>query len=110
MSEFTLDDYRTQFSDMYKDAYGSRPRTIDTSTWTVAQFERQFECMQEIIIESEQQRASDEREMAVLLERRIASSTQPREVFIANLHLNLGTDGDADFLCYKLGVRYGYFD
>ena len=31
------------FWDMYKDAYNFRPRHIDTSTWTEAQFEAEFE-------------------------------------------------------------------
>jgi len=37
-----LEQYACQFWDMYKDAYGVRPRGIDTSTWTEADFEREF--------------------------------------------------------------------
>ena len=37
-----LEQYACQFWDMYKDAYGVRPRGIDTSSWTVEQFEAEF--------------------------------------------------------------------
>ena len=33
------DQAQCQFWDMYKDAYGFRPRGIDTSTWTLEQLE-----------------------------------------------------------------------
>ena len=29
-----LEQARETYSDMYKDAYGMRPRGVDTSTWT----------------------------------------------------------------------------
>ena len=38
----TLEQYACQYWDMYKDAYGCRPRGIDTSAWTEAEFEREF--------------------------------------------------------------------
>ena len=37
-----LEQYSCQYWDMYKDAYGVRPRGIDTSAWTEAEFEAEF--------------------------------------------------------------------
>ena len=38
-----LEQARELYWDMYKDAYGVRPRGVDTSTWTLEQFEAEFE-------------------------------------------------------------------
>jgi hypothetical protein len=50
MSEFTtweemstLEQMASQYWDMYKDAHGIRPRGIDTSSWTEADFNKEFE-------------------------------------------------------------------
>ena len=37
-----LEQAQCTFWDMYKDAYGVRPRGIDTSAWTEEDFEREF--------------------------------------------------------------------
>ena len=36
-----LEQYAETYSDMYKDAFGIRPR-VDTSTWTEEDFEKEF--------------------------------------------------------------------
>jgi hypothetical protein len=38
-----LEQAQSIYWDMYKDAYGVRPRGVDTSTWTLEQFEDEFE-------------------------------------------------------------------
>lgn len=47
MSE--LERARCIYSDMYKEAYGVRPRGVDTSTWTMAEFERHFAGLQSVL-------------------------------------------------------------
>jgi len=37
-----LEQYACQYWDMYKDAYGVRPRGIDTSAWDEVTFEAEF--------------------------------------------------------------------
>jgi hypothetical protein len=37
-----LEQAQATFWDMYKDAHNFRPRHIDTSTWTLADFDREF--------------------------------------------------------------------
>ena len=69
MSEFksweemtALEQAQCVFWDMYKDAHGVRPRGVDTSTWTLEQFEAEFEYLQKTInanFEQEQAHQAD---------------------------------------------------
>ena len=47
MSE--LEQARCIYSDMYKEVYGVRPRGVDIGTWTMEEFERQFDGLQSVI-------------------------------------------------------------
>ena len=40
-----LEQAQCTYWDMYKDAYGVRPRGIDTSTWTLEDFDAEFEVL-----------------------------------------------------------------
>jgi len=44
-----LEQAQCIFSDMFKDAYGFRPRHIDFSTWTLEQFQAEFKELGSII-------------------------------------------------------------
>ena len=44
-----LEQAQCTFWDMYKDAHGIRPRHIDTSSWTLAQFEQEFAELEEVM-------------------------------------------------------------
>jgi hypothetical protein len=61
-----LEQYACTYWDMYKDAYGVRPRGIDTSAWT-------------------------------------------REMALRWIHEAEGSNGDDEYLCYLIGLPYGYF-
>jgi hypothetical protein len=99
--------------DMYKDAHGIRPRGIDTSAWTEAQFTEEFEYLDRVIQDNEQQRRLAEHEACHALEMRIQSlfacGAKDREMAIRWLHDAEGTLGDDEFLCYTLGLPYRYF-
>ena len=69
MSEFTtweqmsdLEQAQSIFWDMYKDAHGIRPRGIDTSTWTLADFQLEFASLQEVIVREQANRQVAEKE------------------------------------------------
>lgn len=57
MTEFTnwwddmteLEQMQAMYWDMYKDAYGVRPRGVDTSSWTAEDFEEQFKILDQVI-------------------------------------------------------------
>ena len=108
-----LEQAQCQYWDMYKDAYGSRPRGIDTSTWTLEEFHNVFEQLAEVIQREETQRLIDEAEAAVRFERQLASlmatGARTRDQAIAWVHDAESSNGDDDYLCYLLGLRYGYF-
>ena len=109
----TLEQYACQFWDMYKDAYGVRPRGIDTSTWTEADFEAEFVSLSKVIeqentarLESEE-RAAHDFEMRVL--GLLQSGAKDREMALRWVHEAEGSDGDDEYLCYLVGLSYGYF-
>ena len=99
--------------DMYKDAYGFRPRHVDTSGWTEVTFTQEFEYLQEVIAKNERERKIAEHEAAHAFEMRIQSvmacGAKDREMALRWIHEAEGTTGDDQFLCYTLGLPYNYF-
>lgn len=101
------------FWDMYKDAYGVRPRGIDTSGWTLADFDREFASLGQVIQAEEAQRREMEAEATVRVEKAIdtlmRSGARDRATAIRWLHESHDTQGDDEYLCFQLGLPYGYF-
>ena len=101
------------FWDMYKDAYNFRPRHVDTSLWTEAQFEAEFEQLAQVIHregllrEQSEARAAHDFEMRVL--GLLQSGAKNREMALRWVHEAEGTQGDDEFLCFELGLPYRYF-
>ncbi len=69
----TLEQYACTYWSMYKDAYGVRPRGIDTSSWTEADFEREFLELSVTIAEEDRVRKEAEERAAHDFERRMLS-------------------------------------
>jgi len=109
----TLEQYACQYWDMYKDAYGVRPRGVDTSAWTEAQFEAEFALLgKEIDSNYKEQLAAEEVashdfEMRIL--NLLQSGASDREMALRWIHEAEGSDGDEEYLCYLVGLSYGYF-
>jgi hypothetical protein len=98
--------------DMYKDAYGVRPRGIDTSDWTLEQFEAEFKLLGEVIEREEIARKEAEAEAIVRFEDRVLNlmhSGTNRERVIAWLMDAEGASGDFEYFCFTQGLPYGYF-
>jgi len=108
-----LEQMSCQYWDMYKDAHGFRPRGIDTSTWTEADFLKEFEYMGKLITRQEEARVEAEHMASVRFEQRIldllATGAEDRETAIRWIHEAEGTSGDDEYLCWTLGLSYGYF-
>jgi hypothetical protein len=108
-----LEQMQCQYWDMYKDAYGVRPRGVDTSNWDEATFEAEFNYLQELITKSEQERKIAEQEACNAFEQRMqdlyACGAKDREMALRWIHEAEGSNGDEEFLCYLVGLRYGYF-
>ena len=108
-----LEQYACTYWDMYKDAYGVRPRGIDTSTWTEADFEREFFQLSVTIAEEDRIRKESEERAQHDFEMRILSLQQTgakdRDMALRWIHEAEGSNGDDEYLCYLIGLPYGYF-
>jgi hypothetical protein len=120
MSEFKsweelseLEKLACEYSDFYKEANGFRPRHVDTSSWTVADFEREFAELSRICKQNEEQRAADEAHAIVKFENRvkhlIVTGNHDRASAIRWIAEQEKADNDPDYLCFLLGLPYSYF-
>lgn len=108
-----LEQYACQYWDMYKDAYGVRPRGIDTSSWDEATFEAEFVQLSKTIDENYKVQVAAEEKAAHDFEIRmldlLMSGAKDREMALRWIHEAEGSDGDDEYLCYLLGLPYRYF-
>ena len=108
-----LEQAQATYWDMYKDAYGFRPRGIDTSTWTLEQFDAEFEGLGVAIEAADQERKTAEARATELFERRVAellnTGAKDLEMAMRWIHEAEGTNGDNDYLAWTLGLPYQYF-
>ena len=109
----TLEQYSSIYWDMYKDAFGIRPRGIDTSAWTEADFQAEFKELGEIIDREEKIRVAAQENAMFSFEKRvddlIYSGAKDRATAMRWIHEAEGTMGDDEYLCYTLGLPYMYF-
>ena len=107
-----LEQAQEIYSDMHKDAYGFRPR-FDYSTWTLEQFNAEFEQMGRTIeadnkVEKEnQEKAAHDFEMRVLSLMQVGAKN--RAMAVRWIHEAEGSNGDDEYLCFLLGLPYSYF-
>jgi hypothetical protein len=109
----TLEQYACQYWDMYKDAYGVRPRGIDTTDWTETQFEAEFVQLGKTIDANYKEQLAQEEVAQHDFEMRVLSLLQTgakdREMALRWIHEAEGSNGDDEYLCYLLGLPYRYF-
>ena len=109
----TLEQYACQFWDMYKDAYGVRPRGIDTTEWTEEQFEAEFVSLAKTIDENYTEQLAREEVAKHDFEMRMLSLLQTgatdRDMAMRWVHEAEGSNGDDEYLCFLLGLPYRYF-
>lgn len=99
--------------DFYKDVHGIRPRWMNYDAMTEQELEKELEQLgREAEVqakeEAEQQaKAIDDFEHVVL--NLLMSGAKDRAMAIRWLHESHDTGGDDEYLCYHLGLPYGYF-
>jgi hypothetical protein len=121
MSEYTyksweeytpLEQASMTWWDMYKDAHGVRPRGTDTSDWSLARYRAEMLYLQEVITRNDLQRRVDEDAAIQAFEERVAKVIElgatDRAMALRWIHEAEGSDGDDEYLCYRVGVPYGY--
>jgi len=108
-----LEQAQSIYWDMYKDAYGVRPRGVDTSGWTLADFDAEFEGLRVAIEAEDKARKEAESTATVVFEQRIQSlidaGANDRATAMRWIHEAEDTQGDDEYLCYTLGLPYQYF-
>jgi len=108
-----LEQYASQYWDMYKDAYGIRPRHVDLKAMTEADFEAEFKILAEVIEREERIRKEAEakamHEFEMRMQGLLMSGAKDREMALRWVHEAEGSNGDDDYLCYLVGLPYGYF-
>ena len=119
MSEFKswselspLEQAACEFSDFYKEANGFRPRHIDTSSWTLEDFDREFEVLARICKENAECRYVAETGATLMFEARIvdliACGAKDRTTAIRWIAEAEDCGSDMSYLCYCLGLPYQY--
>ena len=107
-----LEQAQCTYWDMYKDAYGVRPRGVDTSFWTLEQFEAEFADLGRAIDQEEAQRKIDEAVAITKFEDSVTNLMHTgtnRERVIAWLMDAEGANGDYEYFCFTQGLPYTYF-
>jgi hypothetical protein len=108
-----LEQYACQYWDMYKDAYGVRPRGIDTTEWTEAEFEAEFVQLAKTIDENYKDQLASEAKAIEAFEDRVqvllGMGADDREQALTWIHEAEGSNGDDEYLCFLLGLPYRYF-
>jgi len=116
LSEYTkLELLAGEYSDMYKDTYGFRPRGI-TAGWTEADYEREIDALIPILEASIAEEKERESAAVVCFEKRIvdtiAAGAENRAAAIrwiaAAENAYNGDTLDFEYLCFLVGVPYGY--
>ena len=108
-----LEQVQATYWDMYKDAYGVRPRGVDTSSWTVETFLKEFAYLGLVIEREDAARKESETNAVVVFKQRIQSlidaGAKDYTTAMRWIHEAEDTNGDDDYLAYTLGLPYQYF-
>ena len=109
----TLEQYACQYWDMHKDAYGVRPRCINTTEWTEADFEAEFVILAQTIDANYKVQLEQEEKSTIAFEMRVQdllmSGAKDYAMALRWIHEAEGSNGDEEYLCFLVGLPYGYF-
>lgn len=108
-----LEQAAATYWDFHKDVYGFRPHHAAIHTWTLEDFDREFALLEKAAVAERAAEAEREAQAVKKVEKTIAkliaSGAGDRATAVRWLHDAEDTNGDEEYLCYKLGVPYGYF-
>ena len=109
-----LEQMQCQYWDMYKDAYGVRPRGIDTSTWTEYAFQVEFEHLALTIQANDIQRQEAEATAVKNFEQHVINTicmgARDRETALRWMMNASNANGDWEYFCFLNGLPYRYFE
>ena len=107
------DELGATYWDFYKEVHGIRPSWVNHDEATVEWYRAELESLQrEADFQWEEQQIR-EGEAVAQFESCVASymvaGASDRATALRWMHDALETNGDTEYLCYKLGLPYGYF-
>ena len=109
----SLEQAQCTYWDMYKDAYGVRPRGVDTSGWTLEQFEAEFADLGRVIEQEDAQRKTAEAEAIAKFEQHVTNTicmgARNRETALNWIMDASNANGDWEYFCFTEGLPYKYF-
>lgn len=99
--------------DMYKEAYGIRPRHLNLTAMSEDELDAMYQNLQVEIDRAEKARHEAEAQAVTLFSKRvedtIKSGAKDRETALRWIHEADGTNGDDEYLCYLNCLPYGFF-
>jgi hypothetical protein len=99
--------------DAYKDAHGFRPRFMNMEVMSVEELKEELERCCVAIEINEKQRMIDEEsashDFEIRMQMLMSAGAKTREQALRWVHEAEGSDGDSEYLCFLLGLPYGYF-
>jgi hypothetical protein len=108
-----LEQMQCQFWDMYKDAYVVRPRGIDTTSWTEADFEAEFQMLGKVIEQEDIARKEAEAEATAKFEQHVTNTicmgAKDRATALRWIMDASQAGDDWEYFCFLNGLPYGYF-
>ncbi len=108
----TIESYTQIWSDFHKDAYGFRPRG-PLPQWTLEEWEAEFNRLGRIVEENNREEEARQevakRDVEALFAKLIKGGAPDRATALRWLHDAHETGGDDEYLCFSLGLPYGYF-
>ena len=109
-----IDQLKSIYWEMYKDAYGIRPRGINMDSWSEDQLNLAIDGLERTIEANEIQRKEDEFDAVVKFEGRMTElgvlGAVDREMAMRWIHEAEGSQGDNEYLCFLNGLPYGYLN
>jgi len=109
-----LEQMQCQYWDMYKDAYGVRPRGIDTTSWTAYAFQVEFEHLALTIQANDIQRQEAEATAVKNFEQHVINTicmgARDRETALRWIMDASTANGDWEYFCFLNGLPYRYFN
>ena len=109
-----LEQMACQYWDMYKDAYGVRPRGIDTSSWSESEFMAEFDMLAKVIdaeyIARKEAEAIDIEKFEQHVINTICMGARDRETALRWIMDASSANGDWEYFCFLNGLPYGYFN
>ena len=108
-----LESLQSTYSDIHKDVYGFRPRHDTTEDWNSESYLES--AIADLVIRLDEvvkQEEEDQKQAIARFENQIERMRRrriDRATALGWVHDAEGTDGDNEYLCYKLGLPYGYF-